>query len=89
MRLRLGVLCIALCLLFGPAAATGQNESAHRNLGSAYLALDHWAYPALERAIAKGALPAQFMGLRPWTRMAIAELLEERRRNPLQFSQDD
>ncbi|HLW53659.1 MAG TPA: capsule assembly Wzi family protein [Candidatus Angelobacter sp.] len=37
-------------------------------LGSAFVPLDSWVYPALERLAALGYITSQFTGLRPWTR---------------------
>jgi membrane-associated phospholipid phosphatase len=37
-------------------------------LGSPYVPLDSWVYPALERLGAMGYIPSQITGLRPWTR---------------------
>jgi membrane-associated phospholipid phosphatase len=48
-----------------------------RNAGSSYVPLDNWVYPALERLIAYGYVRYQFLGLRPWTRTAIADMLAE------------
>lgn len=45
--------------------------------GSTYVELDSWVYPALERLIALGAIHRPFLGLRPWTRTAIGEMLAE------------
>jgi hypothetical protein len=45
--------------------------------GSTYVELDSWVYPALERLIALGAIHRPFLGLRPWTRSAIGEMLAE------------
>jgi hypothetical protein len=45
------------------------------NAGTTYVPLDSWVYPALDRLMAAGVLPAGFMGMRPWTRTAIADLL--------------
>ena len=39
--------------------------------------------------MAKGALPQQFLGQRPWTRTSIALLLVERHANPERYAQDD
>src|SRR5579885_3259017 len=85
------VLTFVLLFLIAVAAPSGfaQGYAKKRSLGSAYLPLDHWAYPLLERAIAKGAIPNQFFGLRPWTRMAIADALEARLRNPDKFAHDE
>lgn len=45
--------------------------------GATYIELDSWIYPAVERLIALGALRKSFLGLRPWTRTAVAEMLAE------------
>ncbi len=86
-RLKVAPACVVsfLCLLFIAGYAFGGS----RSLGTTYLPLDHWAYPVIERAIAKGALPQQFVGQRPWTRTSIALLIVERRTNPERFAQDD
>jgi hypothetical protein len=47
------------------------------NMGSSYVPLDSWAYPALERLVALGYLQTAYLGIRPWTRMECARLLEE------------
>ncbi|HEY3928663.1 MAG TPA: capsule assembly Wzi family protein [Candidatus Koribacter sp.] len=78
------LLVIALALALGSPLFA---ES--RSLGTTYLPLDHWAYPAIERAMAKGALPQQFLGQRPWTRTAVALLIEERNADPRHFADDD
>jgi hypothetical protein len=47
------------------------------NTGSTYIPLDSWIYPALDRLIGIGVIRTQFMGIRPWTRIAVAEMLED------------
>lgn len=47
------------------------------NAGSTYVELDSWVYPALERLIALNVIHRPFLGLRPWTRTAVAEMLAE------------
>jgi membrane-associated phospholipid phosphatase len=47
------------------------------NMGSSYVPLDSWEYPALERLAALGYLSTAYLGIRPWTRMECARLLEE------------
>jgi membrane-associated phospholipid phosphatase len=47
------------------------------NMGSTYVALDSWVYPALDRLAALGYIHSAFAGLRPWTRMECARLLDE------------
>ena len=62
------------------AAAPASNDqllspsSAH---GSAYVPLDNWVYPALVRLHALGYVDTAYLGLRPWTRLSIAHMLEE------------
>lgn len=47
------------------------------NMGSPYVPLDSWVYPAMERLVALGYVRSGFLGMRPWTRMQCAQLLEE------------
>lgn len=44
--------------------------------GSVYVPLDSWVYPALDRLQALGYVDSAFLGLRPWTRLSIAHMLE-------------
>jgi hypothetical protein len=44
--------------------------------GSAYVPLDYWIYPALDRLHALGFVDTAFLGLKPWTRISIAHMLE-------------
>lgn len=46
-----------------------------RNMGSPFVPLDSWIYPAMERLIADGYIHSAFLGMRPWTRMECARLL--------------
>jgi hypothetical protein len=46
-------------------------------MGSPYVPLDSWIYPALERLIATGHIEDAFLGIRPWTRIECARLLDE------------
>lgn len=46
-------------------------------MASPYVPLDSWIYPALERLIAMGYVQSGILGMRPWTRMACAQLLDE------------
>lgn len=43
--------------------------------GSTYIELDSWIYPAVERLAALGMIRSPFLGLRPWTRTAVAQML--------------
>src|ERR1700733_1646773 len=44
--------------------------------GSTYVPLDSWIYPAIDRLHALGYADSAFLGLRPWTRLSIAHMLE-------------
>src|SRR5713101_5154191 len=45
--------------------------------GSTYIELDSWIYPAVERLAALGIIRSPFLGLRPWTRTAVAQMLAD------------
>lgn len=47
------------------------------SVGSAYVALDSPIYPQIERLAALGYIHSDFLGLRPWTRMACARMIDE------------
>jgi membrane-associated phospholipid phosphatase len=55
------------------------------NMGSPSVPLDSWIYPAMERLIALGYIQSADLGMRPWTRMECARLLEEAH----QYMRDD
>ena len=44
--------------------------------GSTYVPVDSWIYPALDRLHALGYVDSAFLGLRPWTRLSVAHMLE-------------
>ncbi len=46
-------------------------------MGSPYVPLDSWIYPAVERLAALGFVETDALGLRPWTRLECARLLGE------------
>jgi membrane-associated phospholipid phosphatase len=52
-----------------------------RFMGSPYVPLDSWVYPALLRLGALGFIKSDFEGMRPWTRMECARLVEEATEN--------
>ena len=49
------------------------------DIGSPYVPIGNWVYPALDRLIARGYIKSAFQGLRPWTRITCAELVTEAR----------
>ena len=47
------------------------------NAGSPYVQLDSWIYPAILRLAARGYVSTAFLGMRPWTRLECAHLVED------------
>jgi hypothetical protein len=47
------------------------------NMASAYVPIESWIYPAIERLAMAGYVQTAFAGLRPWTRMESARLVAE------------
>ena len=64
---------------WGLPAARPEEDShwSARFMGSPYVPLDSWVYPALARLAAMGYIESDFEGLRPWTRMECARLVQE------------
>jgi capsule assembly protein Wzi/PAP2 superfamily protein len=48
-----------------------------RNMGSPYVPLDSWVYPALDRLTALGYIHTGFADMRPWTRLECARQIQE------------
>lgn len=51
----------------------GQN----RSLGTTFVPLSSWIYPAMKRLIALGYIQSQFMDMEPWSRLECAKMVEE------------
>ena len=45
-------------------------------LGSAYIPVDSWVYPAMTRLYSLGYLDSMFLGMRPWTRRSALHMLK-------------
>ncbi|HWT64823.1 MAG TPA: capsule assembly Wzi family protein [Terracidiphilus sp.] len=68
-----------------PLAVTAQAGSADEQddacdaqvRGSAYLPVDSWIYPAVLRLHSLGYLDTVFVGMRPWTRGSVEQMLKE------------
>jgi hypothetical protein len=59
------------------AIARRFESSGPQNLGSPYVPLDSWIYPALDRLTGLGLIDSGFAGLRPWTRRECRRQLSE------------
>jgi len=47
------------------------------SLGSAYIPVDSWIYPAMMRLYSMGFLDSAFIGMRPWTRRSAVHMLQK------------
>lgn len=47
------------------------------SLGSTYIPVDSWIYPAVMRLYSLGFLDDVFLGMRPWTRASVSRMLED------------
>jgi len=56
---------------------SGEKTRNPENMGSPDVPLDSWVYPAIERLIAMGYIKSGYLGIRPWTRLECARMLEE------------
>jgi hypothetical protein len=45
-------------------------------MSSSYIPLDSWIYPAVMRLYGMGFVDTVFLGMRPWTRLSVAHLLD-------------
>ncbi len=63
------------------SSQSNAEEHAAAHASSTYVELDSWVYPAMERLGAQGVIPYEFLGLRPWTRRAIYQMLEHTQGN--------
>jgi membrane-associated phospholipid phosphatase len=57
--------------------STTKKSRTPESMGSPYVPIDHWVYPVFDRLAALGFVHSGYAGMRPWTRIACAELLEE------------
>jgi membrane-associated phospholipid phosphatase len=48
-----------------------------KNMGSSYVPVDSWVYPAFDRLIASGYAQDRTISIRPWTRLECARILSE------------
>ena len=63
------------------AAARSENQEGNagddKRIGSPYVELDSWVYPALDRLAALGYIHSDFADTRPWTRIECAHMVLE------------
>jgi len=54
-----------------------KDDQSASNMGSPFVPIDSWVYPAMDRLIAQGFVQSAMLDARPWTRMQCARLLVE------------
>lgn len=62
---------------FDEPASAEPVERNPKNMSSPYVPTDSWVYSALDRLAALGFIKTAYLGIRPWTRMECARLVEE------------
>jgi hypothetical protein len=60
---------------YQPEEAPGKQST--DALGSSYIQVDSWVYPAMLRLYSMGFLDTAYIGLRPWTRRSAVHMLRE------------
>jgi hypothetical protein len=61
----------------GSAATGGTAACEPSTLGSPYIPVDSWIYPAVWRLYSLGYVDHVFLGMRPWTRASVSHMLDE------------
>lgn len=56
---------------------TGEKPRNPNYMASPYVPIDSWIYPLLERLIALGYMKSNMLGIRPWTRLQCARMVDE------------
>jgi hypothetical protein len=54
-----------------------ENRRDRHSMGSPFVPMDSWVYPAIEKLAGLGYIRSALMGQKPWTRMECARLTEE------------
>jgi membrane-associated phospholipid phosphatase len=54
-----------------------EHDRPRQNMGSTFVELDNWIYPAFDRLAGLGYVHTAFEGMRPWTRIECARLTDE------------
>src|SRR5215469_12332741 len=55
----------------------GSSGDRTSSLGTTYVPLNSWIYPALTRLIALGYIQSEFMDMQPWSRLECARMVQE------------
>jgi membrane-associated phospholipid phosphatase len=66
---------------FAEDSEPGEKIRNPQYMGSPYVPLDSWVYPAVEKLASLGYIRTAFLALKPWTRMETANLVSEAKEN--------
>lgn len=66
---------------FSQARSYLEEQRPRRNMGTTFVELDSWVYPAMDRLAGLGYVHMAMQGARPWTRMQVARLVEDATEN--------
>ena len=61
----------------GKDSATPESVCEPATLGSPYIPVDSWVYPAMLRLYSLGYVNTVYLGMRPWTRASVMRMLEQ------------
>ncbi len=76
-------LATSVCIQASAQAAprSGDTDGGQSFKASNAVPLDSWVYPAFDRLTALGYTPSAMLGMRPWTRLQCARLVQEAQQN--------
>ncbi len=62
----------------GPDSREQQSDACESSAaGSPYIPVDSWVYPAVLRLYSLGYVDTVYLGMRPWTRSSVSNMLDE------------
>jgi hypothetical protein len=61
----------------GPVDPPDESARDRRDMGSSFVPLDSWIYPAFEKLSARGYVDTAILGSKPWTRIECARLTDD------------
>jgi hypothetical protein len=79
-------MAMSACLVKAQAGSSGASQGVSDfdpsdcgslNLGSPYIPVDSWIYPEVLRLYSLGYVDTVYLGMRPWTRLSLNNMLEE------------
>ena len=61
----------------GPSSVRATDDCEPSVTGSPYIPVDSWVYPAVLRLYSLGFVDTVYLGMRPWTRSSVSNMLDE------------